>query len=91
MATAGEALDRADKVPSLRDVAERAPCMDAGQFTTLGEALDHYNRARDAVSGHSELRPLVLTATELRQLEAFLRTLSGPLEVDGLAAPGRAS
>lgn len=88
MATGGEALDRAYKVPSLRNVAERAPYMDAGQFATLGEVLDHYDRAPEAASGRSELRPLGLTATELRQLEAFLRTLSAPLEVDGRAAPG---
>lgn len=42
-------------------------------------------------SVHSEPRPLGLAPTELRQLEAFLRTLSGPLEVDGHAAPGPAS
>lgn len=91
MATADDALDRAYKVPSLRNVAERAPYMDAGQFATLGEVLEHYNRAPEAPSGRTELRPLGLTATELRQLEAFLRTLSGPLEVDGPAAPGPAS
>ena len=37
-------LERAYKVPSLRNVAERAPFMDAGQFATLDEVLDHYNR-----------------------------------------------
>ena len=78
------ALDRAYKVPSLRNVAERAPYMDAGQFATLAEVLDHYNRAPPAATGHSELRPLRLTPVELRQLEAFLRTLSAPLVVNGL-------
>ena len=29
--------------------------------------------------GHSELQPLRLGARERRQIEAFLRTLSGPL------------
>ena len=72
-------LDRAYKVPSLRNVAERAPFMDAGQFATLAAVLDHYNRAPAAVTGHSELRPLRLKAVELRQIEAFLRTLSGPV------------
>jgi len=74
-------LERAYKVPSLRNVAERAPYMDAGQFATLAEVLDHYNRAPIAVTGHSELRPLRLKPAELRQLEAFLRTLSGPIAV----------
>lgn len=67
---------RAYKVPSLRNVAERAPYMDAGQFATMADVLDHYNRAPAAAIGHSELQPLRLTARDLRQLEAFLRTLS---------------
>lgn len=93
MVTDDAALDRAYKVPSLRNVAERAPYMDAGQLATLGEVLDHYNRAPEAASGRSELRPLRLTAAELRQLEAFLRTLSGPLEPgsDRPAEPYRAA
>ena len=82
------ALDRAYKVPSLRNVAERAPYMDAGQFATLAEVLDHYNRAPPAATGHSELRPLRLTPVELRQLEAFLRTLTGPVGATD-PAPGR--
>jgi cytochrome c peroxidase len=82
-------LDRAYKVPSLRNnVAERAPYMDAGQFTTIAEVLDHYNRAPAAATGHSDLRPLRLKPAELRQLEAFLRALSGPIIVSE-AAPGK--
>jgi cytochrome c peroxidase len=80
--TGDHTLDRAYKVPSLRNVAERAPYLDAGQFATLADALDHYNRAPVAATGHSELRPLRLKAVELRQLEAFLRTLSGPSVVN---------
>ena len=71
-------LQRAYKVPSLRNVAERAPYMHAGQFSTLAAVLDHYNRAPAAPAGHTELKPLRLKPAELRQLEAFLRTLSGP-------------
>jgi cytochrome c peroxidase len=88
MVSGDHALDRAYKVPSLRNVAERAPYMDAGQFATLAEVLDHYNRAPAAVTGHSELRPLRLKAVELRQLEAFLRTLSGPVLGGGRPAGG---
>jgi cytochrome c peroxidase len=80
MATGDHTLDRAYKVPSLRNVAERAPYMHAGQFSTLADVLDHYNHA-PAATDHSELRPLRLKAVELRQLEAFLRTLSGPVDV----------
>jgi cytochrome c peroxidase len=76
----GAALERAFKVPSLRNVAERAPYMHAGQLATLGEVLEHYNRAPAAPAGRSELKPLGLSRAELRQLEAFLRTLSGPLD-----------
>jgi cytochrome c peroxidase len=79
--TGERALDRAYKVPSLRNVAERAPYMDAGQFATLADVLDHYNRAPAAVTGHSELRPLRLKPVELRQIEAFLRTLSGRIAI----------
>jgi cytochrome c peroxidase len=73
------ALERQFKPPSLRDVAERPPYMHAGQFATLREVLNHYNRAPAAPAGHSELKPLNLSEQELSQLEAFLRSLSGPL------------
>jgi cytochrome c peroxidase len=76
----GHELERAFKVPSLRGVAERAPYMHAGQFTTLGAVLDHYNRAPAAPAGHTELKPLALTTKELGQLEAFLRSLSGGID-----------
>jgi cytochrome c peroxidase len=74
--TEGEELVRAYKTPSLRGVAERAPYMHAGQIATLGEVIAHYDRATKAPAGHSELKPLKLSATERRQIEAFLRTLS---------------
>jgi cytochrome c peroxidase len=79
LAPASAPLERAFKVPSLRNVAERAPYMHAGQFATLAEVLEHYNRAPSAPAGHTELKPLGLSATELRQLEAFLRSLTGPV------------
>ncbi|MFO7168702.1 MAG: cytochrome c peroxidase [Chloroflexota bacterium] len=71
------------KPPSLRGVAERAPYMHAGQFATLREVLEHYNRAPEAPAGHSELEPLGLTDEELGQLEAFLRSLSAPVVAPG--------
>lgn len=69
-------LEHAFKVPSLRNVAERAPYMHAGQFGSLAEVLAHYNAAPAAPAGHQELLPLGFSAEELRQLEAFLHTLS---------------
>jgi cytochrome c peroxidase len=70
-------LERAFKVPSLRNVADRAPYMHAGQIATLDDVVAHYNQAPAAPAGHTELKPLQLNADEVRQLVAFLRTLSG--------------
>lgn len=75
----GEELVRQFKPPSLRNVAERGPFMDAGQFKTLNEVLAHYSRAPQAPAGHSELKPLNLSSAEIAQLIAFLKTLSAPL------------
>jgi cytochrome c peroxidase len=77
----GEQLEGAFKPPTLRNVAESAPYMHAGQYATLQEVLRHYNHPPLAPLGHSELEPLGLTASELAQLEAFLRALSGALNV----------
>ncbi|MNY65719.1 hypothetical protein D3C86_2030370 [compost metagenome] len=56
--------------------------MHAGQVADLAGAIEHYDRAPDSPAGHSELSPLRLSADEKRQLEAFLRTLSGPPAAD---------
>jgi cytochrome c peroxidase len=48
--------------------------MHAGQFRTLEDVLDHYNRAPRAVVGRTELHPLGLARDELDALEAFLRS-----------------
>jgi cytochrome c peroxidase len=75
----GAELAGAFKTPTLRNVAETPPYMHNGRFATLNSVLEHYNEAPAAAVGHSELTPLHLTKTEIRQLELFLRTLSGPL------------
>jgi cytochrome c peroxidase len=80
----GDELLRAYKTPSLRNVADRAPYMHAGQITTLEDVVTHYNAAPKAPFGHSELKPLRLSDSEQQQIVAFLRTLSGPLD----APPG---
>jgi cytochrome c peroxidase len=79
MIAEGHELVRQFKPPSLRNVAERAPYMHAGQFDSLERVLAHYNAAAEAPAGHSELEPLNLTGEEIDQLIAFLHTLSGPL------------
>jgi cytochrome c peroxidase len=73
------ALERAFKTATLRNVEEVAPCMHAGQFGSHREVLGHYRTAPAAPSGHSELAPLRLSDRQLDQLEAFLRTLTGPM------------
>ncbi|HEU4565892.1 MAG TPA: cytochrome c peroxidase [Gemmatimonadaceae bacterium] len=84
----GEELVRAYKTPSLRNVAQRAPYMHAGQIASLDDVVAHYDAAPAAPFGHSELKPLRLSAAERRQLVAFLRTLSGPLDAPaGYLAP----
>ncbi len=68
------------KPPSLRNVIARAPYMHAGQFTTLEEVLAHYNTAPATPDGHhNELQPLHLSEAEIKQIIAFLKTLSGPV------------
>ncbi|MGE8367734.1 cytochrome-c peroxidase [Cupriavidus sp.] len=89
MATDEPGMEGAFKTPSLRNVALRAPYMHAGQLTTLDEVVRHYVRSPAAAVGHSELahggtghaerKPIRLTEEEMRDVVAFLRTLSGPV------------
>jgi cytochrome c peroxidase len=77
------------RTPSLRNVAERAPYMHAGQFSTLDQVLQHYAASPKAVLGHSELaqpgekladrQTIRLTAAEAQDVAAFLGTLTGPV------------
>jgi cytochrome c peroxidase len=76
--TEGPELLRAYKTPSLRGATQRAPFMHAGQFRTIAEVLSHYNRAAQAPFGKSELKRLKLKPRELKQIEAYLHTLSQP-------------
>jgi cytochrome c peroxidase len=94
MVTGGPGLQGAFKTPSLRNVALRPPYMHAGQFTSLEEVIGHYVKAPAAVVGHSELahgapghmlrQPIRLAPDEVKDLVAFLATLSGPI-VEGEA------
>jgi len=77
------------RTPSLRNVAERAPYMHAGQFTTLDQVLQHYASAPKPVLGHSELaqpgeqhadrQAIRLSPADIQDLAAFLGTLTGPV------------
>ncbi len=73
--TAADRYFGAFKTPTLRNVAGRSPYMHAGQFATLGEVLEFYRKAQTPEIMHGGL-----TDAELKQLEAFLLTLSGPVQ-----------
>ena len=72
--TKREKYEGAFKTPTLRNVADRPPYMHAGQLKTLSEVLSFYRR-----SGSRELEHQDLTNAELSKIEAFLKTLTGPL------------
>lgn len=73
---------RAFKVPSLRNVAARAPYMHAGQLASLTDVVNHYDRAPKAPAGHTDLRALHLTPDERWQLVQFLGALSAAVAAD---------
>jgi cytochrome c peroxidase len=77
------------KTPSLRNVALRAPYMHAGQLASLEEVVRHYAQAPAAAAGHSELKPLGLSEREVRDLAAFLGTLTEARQND--AASGKSA
>lgn len=81
-------LAGAFRSPTLRGVAERAPFMHAGQFTSITAVLAHYNAAPTSSLGKSELKPLNLSQKELSQLEAFLRALD-PEDAQHLTSASR--
>lgn len=72
----GYELKGATKVPSLRNIAQTAPYMHAGQFETLNDVLNYYNRAATPFGVHSDLNALKLLPYQINQLEAFLLTLT---------------
>ena len=77
------------RTPSLRNVAQRAPYMHAGQFSTLDQVVQHYASSPKAMLGHSELaRPgekhadrqtIRLSAADIQDIAAFLAPLTGPV------------
>jgi cytochrome c peroxidase len=67
--------------PPLRHVAKTAPYMHAGQYGTLTEVIEFYRRGgdRQGFSGTKDgrIQPLEITDDEARDLETFLRALTG--------------
>jgi len=76
-------LRYAFKVPTLRDVARRAPYMHDGSEPTLEAVIDLYDRGGIDRPSRSELiKRLDLSAQDKADLVAFLRTLTGePVDV----------
>ena len=81
-AETGANVDRgAMRTPSLRNVALRAPYMHNGEFTTLSDVIDFYDRGGDfdAPNKSPLIVPLNLTPQEKAALLAFLsRPLTDP-------------
>jgi cytochrome c peroxidase len=75
-------LKNAFKTPTLRNVAQTAPYMHNGVFTTLEEVVDFYNKGGGIGTGinvENQTLPsdaLNLTAVEQKALVAFMKTLS---------------
>jgi cytochrome c peroxidase len=72
-------LQHAFKVPTLRDIARRAPYMHDGSLPTLETVVEEYNSGGiDRPSRSSLIHPLGLTADEKQDLITFLYTLTPP-------------
>ncbi|MEO6306248.1 MAG: c-type cytochrome, partial [Bacteroidia bacterium] len=78
----GKAKDLgAFKVPGLRNIAQTAPYMHNGMFKTLMQVIEHYDQPDKFVKGAinidtSMAKPLHLTASERKDLEDFMLSLS---------------
>jgi cytochrome c peroxidase len=83
------------KTPTLRNVAQTAPYMHDGRFTTLREVLDFYSELPgEPAYGHREetLKAGHFAEEEKADIEAFLRTLTGgPLDESLTRPPAGAS
>ncbi|MFC6634905.1 cytochrome-c peroxidase [Microbulbifer taiwanensis] len=86
----GPELVGAFKTPTLRNIAQTAPYMQAGQLATLEQVLAHYNaptppyydREQHPSRPHFDILPLGLSDEQLGQVIAFLGTLTSPLPED---------
>lgn len=82
------AADHMFKVPTLRDIARRAPYMHNGSLPSLQAVLDHYQGGfvrRETLS--ADMQVIALTDREEANLIAFLRTLTTPADARGVARP----
>ena len=81
MAATGRAEDRGKfKTPTLRNVALTAPYMHDGSLATLMEVVEFYDRGGEPNPHLDEdMRPLLLSERDKRDLVAFLRSLTSPV------------
>jgi len=72
-------LKGAFKTPTLRDVATTPPYMHNGQYHTLEEVIEHYDRGGDKNMGNLDpnMKKLNLSKKEKADLLAFLKALTG--------------
>jgi cytochrome c peroxidase len=78
-----EGFRSAFKTPGLRNVARTAPYFHRGQFKSLEQVVKFYSAGNGTT-----LRPLNLSESEIADLVAFLRTLTGsPIDPELLQAP----
>ncbi|MFT6070940.1 MAG: cytochrome c peroxidase [Bacteriovoracaceae bacterium] len=77
-------LQHAFKVPSLRNIVERAPYMHNGSKKTLMDVIEFYNKGgevkRESLS--EEIFPLNLSDQEKLDLLSLMKTLSSEVEIE---------
>lgn len=71
--TNNKAFDHAFRTPSLREIGRTAPYMHDGSLATIEAVVAHY--AETKIRRRGTPPPIVLDASERRDLAAFLRTL----------------
>jgi len=73
-----KSMHGAFKTPTLRDIGRTAPYMRNGQYKTLMEVVEHYDRGGDDKTNLDlNMVPLALTAGEKADLVEFLESLTG--------------
>jgi cytochrome c peroxidase len=71
-------LRGAFKTPTLRDVALSAPFMHNGEYPTLEEVVEHYDRGGEQKDNlDPNIKPLNLSEQDKRDLVEFLNSLTG--------------
>jgi cytochrome c peroxidase len=72
-------LQYAFKTPGLRNIDQRAPYMHDGSVATLEEVVRHYvEGGQQRQSPDPDMKPIALDDQEVKDLVAFMQTLTGP-------------